>query len=144
MMLASSFTGLVLGCGCSHLSGRTLQTPRPASITRPATPAQIECAHKKGGARAAPHCLLPPLAVYETHAHFASSHTKPSCWCVAGGSTKNGRDSNAQRRGVKVYGGQRVKAGGIIVRQLGTVVRHASSFVLAVFCILSPVVASSC
>lgn len=36
------------------------------------------------------------------------------------GSTKNGRDSNAQRRGVKVYGMQRVKAGGIIVRQLGT------------------------
>ncbi|KAK9820523.1 hypothetical protein WJX72_011280 [[Myrmecia] bisecta] len=36
------------------------------------------------------------------------------------GSTKNGRDSNAQRRGVKVYGGQPVKAGGIIIRQLGT------------------------
>ena len=37
-----------------------------------------------------------------------------------GGSTKNGRDSNSQRRGVKVYGGQLVKPGGIIVRQLGT------------------------
>ncbi|GMH38648.1 hypothetical protein BSKO_06532 [Bryopsis sp. KO-2023] len=36
------------------------------------------------------------------------------------GSTKNGRDSNAQRRGVKIYGMQSVKAGGIIVRQLGT------------------------
>ena len=36
------------------------------------------------------------------------------------GSTKNGRDSNSKRRGVKVYGGQPVKAGGIIVRQLGT------------------------
>ena len=36
-----------------------------------------------------------------------------------GGSTKNGRDSNGQRRGVKVYGGQPVKAGGIIVRQVG-------------------------
>ncbi|GFR52140.1 hypothetical protein Agub_g14655, partial [Astrephomene gubernaculifera] len=36
------------------------------------------------------------------------------------GSTKNGRDSNAQRRGVKVYGGQPVKAGGIIVRQTGS------------------------
>jgi large subunit ribosomal protein L27 len=36
------------------------------------------------------------------------------------GSTKNGRDSNAQRRGVKAYGGQAVKAGGIIVRQCGT------------------------
>ena len=36
------------------------------------------------------------------------------------GSTRNGRDSNAQRRGVKVFGGQQVKAGGIIVRQCGT------------------------
>lgn len=36
-----------------------------------------------------------------------------------GGSTKNGRDSNAQRRGCKVYGGQPVKAGGIIYRQVG-------------------------
>ena len=35
------------------------------------------------------------------------------------GSTKNGRDSNAQRLGVKVYGNQPVKAGGIIVRQRG-------------------------
>ena len=38
----------------------------------------------------------------------------------AGGSSKNGRDSNAQRRGVKVLGGQKVRAGNIIVRQLGT------------------------
>jgi large subunit ribosomal protein L27 len=37
-----------------------------------------------------------------------------------GGSTRNGRDSNGQRRGIKVYGGQVVKAGGIIVRQNGT------------------------
>ena len=36
-----------------------------------------------------------------------------------GGSTKNGRDSNGQRRGVKVYGGQPVKPGGIIIRQVG-------------------------
>jgi large subunit ribosomal protein L27 len=36
------------------------------------------------------------------------------------GSTQNGRDSNPQYRGVKVYGGQRVKAGSIIVRQCGT------------------------
>jgi large subunit ribosomal protein L27 len=36
------------------------------------------------------------------------------------GSSKNGRDSNAQRRGVKVFGGQHVTAGSIIVRQLGT------------------------
>ncbi|MEJ2641476.1 MAG: 50S ribosomal protein L27 [Desulfosarcinaceae bacterium] len=38
----------------------------------------------------------------------------------AGGSSKNGRDSNGQRRGVKRYGGQKVQAGNIIVRQLGT------------------------
>lgn len=36
------------------------------------------------------------------------------------GSVRNGRDSNAQRRGVKLYGGQAVRAGGIIVRQCGT------------------------
>ncbi len=38
----------------------------------------------------------------------------------AGGSSKNGRDSNAQRRGVKHYGGEPVRAGKILVRQLGT------------------------
>jgi large subunit ribosomal protein L27 len=37
------------------------------------------------------------------------------------GSTRNGRDSNAQFRGVKVYGGQAAKSGSIIVRQCGTV-----------------------
>ena len=37
-----------------------------------------------------------------------------------GGSTRNGRDSEAKRLGVKVYGGQGVSAGGIIVRQRGT------------------------
>ncbi len=36
------------------------------------------------------------------------------------GSTRNGRDSNAQNRGVKVYGGQDIRVGGIIVRQCGT------------------------
>lgn len=40
----------------------------------------------------------------------------------AGGSSRNGRDSAGQRRGVKRFGGQHVKAGNIIVRQLGTVV----------------------
>lgn len=38
----------------------------------------------------------------------------------AGGSTSNGRDSQAKRLGVKVFGGQTIKAGGIIVRQRGT------------------------
>lgn len=38
----------------------------------------------------------------------------------AGGSTRNGRDSNAKRLGVKIYGGQVVQAGNIIIRQRGT------------------------
>ena len=42
------------------------------------------------------------------------AHTK------AQGSTTNGRDSNSKRLGVKVYGGQTVRAGGIIVRQRGS------------------------
>jgi large subunit ribosomal protein L27 len=38
----------------------------------------------------------------------------------AGGSTKNGRDSNSKRLGVKLFGGQEAKAGNILVRQRGT------------------------
>jgi large subunit ribosomal protein L27 len=38
----------------------------------------------------------------------------------AGGSSRNGRDSAGQRRGVKKFGGEHVSAGNIIVRQLGT------------------------
>ena len=36
------------------------------------------------------------------------------------GSSRNGRDSNAQRRGVKRFGGEQVRAGNILVRQVGT------------------------
>jgi len=36
------------------------------------------------------------------------------------GSTRNGRDSNSQRRGVKLFGGQKVRTGSIIIRQCGT------------------------
>ncbi len=36
------------------------------------------------------------------------------------GSSRNGRDSNGQRRGVKRFGGQQVRAGNILVRQVGT------------------------
>lgn len=42
----------------------------------------------------------------------------------AGGSTRNGRDSQSKRLGVKVYGGQKINSGGIIIRQRGTKV-HA-------------------
>jgi large subunit ribosomal protein L27 len=38
----------------------------------------------------------------------------------AQGAGRNGRDSHGQRRGVKIYAGQRVRAGNILVRQLGT------------------------
>jgi large subunit ribosomal protein L27 len=38
----------------------------------------------------------------------------------AGGSSRNGRDSSGQRLGIKIFGGQTVKAGNIIVRQHGT------------------------
>ncbi|MFW7382021.1 MAG: 50S ribosomal protein L27 [Oligoflexus sp.] len=38
----------------------------------------------------------------------------------AGGSSKNGRDSNPQYRGVKVYGGEKVTSGSILVRQVGS------------------------
>ncbi len=41
----------------------------------------------------------------------------------AGGSSRNGRDSNSQRLGVKKYGGEAVRAGNIIVRQRGTKIR---------------------
>ncbi len=36
------------------------------------------------------------------------------------GSSRNGRDSNGQRRGVKIFGGQTIRAGTILVRQVGT------------------------
>ena len=40
----------------------------------------------------------------------------------AGGSSRNGRDSHSKRLGTKVYGGEVIRAGGIIVRQRGTVI----------------------
>lgn len=46
-----------------------------------------------------------------------------------GGSSKNGRDSNSQRLGLKAFGGEFVKAGSILVRQRGTVF-HAGKNVL--------------
>lgn len=44
-----------------------------------------------------------------------------------GGSTRNGRDSRAQHRGVKVFGGESIRAGGIIVRQVGQSVDPGSN-----------------
>ena len=43
------------------------------------------------------------------------------------GSSRNGRDSNSQRRGVKAYGGEKISAGSIIVRQVGTVFHPGSN-----------------
>ena len=45
----------------------------------------------------------------------------------AGGSTKNGRDSNPKYRGVKAYGGEIVEAGSIIIRQVGTKVHPGTN-----------------
>ena len=45
-----------------------------------------------------------------------------------GGSSRNGRDSNAQRLGVKVFGGQAVRPGAILIRQRGTKI-HPGPFV---------------
>nr|WP_320009804.1 50S ribosomal protein L27 [uncultured Desulfobulbus sp.] len=45
----------------------------------------------------------------------------------AGGSSRNGRDSIGQRRGIKRFGGQVVKAGNILVRQLGTVIHPGTN-----------------
>ncbi|AKJ63512.1 50S ribosomal protein L27 [Kiritimatiella glycovorans] len=47
------------------------------------------------------------------------------------GSSSNGRDSNAQRRGIKRFGGQQVRAGSILVRQLGTRYRPGKNVKLA-------------
>ncbi len=44
-----------------------------------------------------------------------------------GGSSRNGRDSEGQRLGVKTFGGQRVKAGSIIIRQRGTKVHPGAN-----------------
>ena len=44
-----------------------------------------------------------------------------------GGTTRNGRDSESKRLGVKIYGGQAVNAGGIIIRQRGTPVRAGTN-----------------
>ena len=45
----------------------------------------------------------------------------------AGGRSRNGRDSNPQYRGVKVYGGQTVTAGSILVRQVGGTVKNGNN-----------------
>lgn len=45
----------------------------------------------------------------------------------AGGSSRNGRDSQSKRLGVKTYGGEQVNAGQILVRQRGTVVHPGSN-----------------
>ena len=53
------------------------------------------------------------------------AHTKGA------GSTRNGRSSNAQRRGTKVYGGESVKAGSVLVRQVGSTIHPGHNVGLA-------------
>lgn len=58
-----------------------------------------------------------------TGRHFTDAHsptTRRMAHKKGQGSSRNGRDSNAQRRGVKRFGGQTVTAGSILVRQVGT------------------------
>ena len=43
------------------------------------------------------------------------------------GSSRNGRDSGGQRRGVKIFGGENVRAGNILVRQLGTLIHPGAN-----------------
>jgi large subunit ribosomal protein L27 len=57
--------------------------------------------------------LCPPVSSLQPQV-FVMAHKKGQ------GSSKNGRDSNAQRRGVKRFGGEKVTAGSILVRQVGT------------------------
>ena len=83
------------------------------------------------GARARPAALCAPARVQPTApAHGAllvqNAHKKGSA------AVKNGRDSNSKSRGVKVYGGQPVKAGGIIVRQVGNSVRTQAQLLVCV------------
>ena len=47
------------------------------------------------------------------------------------GSTRNGRDSNSQRRGTKVYGGETVSAGSVLVRQVGSTIHAGKNVGLA-------------
>ncbi len=49
----------------------------------------------------------------------------------AGGSSSNGRDSNPQYRGVKIYGGESLTAGSIIIRQVGTKIHPGRNVRLA-------------
>jgi large subunit ribosomal protein L27 len=58
--------------------------------------------------------ICPNIDRQECLPHSTMAHKKGQ------GSSRNGRDSNGQRRGVKKYGGEQVIAGNIIVRQLGT------------------------
>ena len=54
----------------------------------------------------------------------------------AGGSSRNGRDSNGQRRGVKIFSGQTVTAGSILVRQVGTRIHPGTNVGLGKDCTL--------
>ena len=65
-------------------------------------------------------------------ARFTAPLTIEAAHKKGSGSTKNGRDSNAQRLGVKVYGDQPAKAGSIIVRQRGTKVQIICSIMSVV------------
>jgi large subunit ribosomal protein L27 len=66
----------------------------------------------------------PPPELHRAHdqQHRRLGRTATMAHKKAGGSSRNGRDSQAKRLGVKVYGGEAIRAGGIIVRQRGTLI----------------------
>ncbi len=62
----------------------------------------------------------PELLSNESITHKVGDENSVMAHKKGQGSTRNGRDSNAQRRGVKRFGGEQVTAGSILVRQVGT------------------------
>ena len=90
-------------------------TPPPPPSLRPPPPCRgTRATALSSHATAADHGTTSGLERCCPSTQVSCAHKKGS------GSTKNGRDSNAKRLGVKVYGNQAVKAGGIIVRQRGS------------------------
>ena len=75
--------------------------------------------------------LFQPSAAHDAEASFPDKGSSAMAHKKGQGSSRNGRDSNGQRRGVKCYGGETVPAGSILVRQLGTKVHPGRGVGLA-------------
>ena len=97
-----------LACYVGHSSVRTW-VMGDAAVRREATPEEIARQGRDGSAHRHSRPRGPPGTRTRTMAHKKGQ-----------GSSRNGRDSNSQRLGVKRFGGEKVSAGSIIVRQRGT------------------------